>query len=522
MATWRAENSMLTQRGVEILNKLKSGVGSITITRVVAGSGRVSESLLYTQTSVKGVQKQMTVSSKHTNETGSEIAFYISNDDFTESYDIHQLGVYVTHPDYEGEQLYHISQCDGEDFDTIPALEDTPVTQGYSIYMEHGNSDAITLVVDPQGVVSRQEFEEYTKKSAFGRFSIKSNNMTALSSAGWYRISSTDYSNSGNLNALLFLGHNFSNGGASGLIVSVNLQIYAPSIVVLNHKISNLQFFDKIRLVYDEVNSKCHIDIHYNSSLANAVVAGIMYLDYNTPVNTLELTMKDFVVVEDEPVDENILLTQTLLTTNDGTVLTSGGGTVTGDLNLKGDYTRLSFSDSSDRTAFLEKSPTTSKEFRIYNVKDSNNRSLLVLNPETSSEDELLRLITLVGGVTSQRKVIHTGNMNNFVAPVGLVHSTNGVNTNELITSTIIGWINSMPENHIRNYILNISVEGLVLTGGKWFLTINKATNTHASIVATRYDVSGAIVRVCSLINGSLTAWTSFTSSTVVPATVEE
>lgn len=521
MATWRAENSILTSRGIEILNKLKAGIGHITVTRIVAGSSRVSESSLYSQTSISGVQKQMIISSKNLVESGSEIAFYISNEDFTEPYDVHQLGVYVTHPDYEGEQLYHISQCDAEDFDTIPSYSDNPVTQGYSIYMEHGNSSSLSLTVDPQGVVNRLEFEELTKRYSIGRLYTKSNNMTALSSVGWYRVASTDYSNSGNLNALLFLGHNFSNGGASGLLVSVNFQIYAPSIVVLSHKISNLQFFDKIRLVHNAGESKCYLDVHYNSSLANAVVAGIMYLDYNTPVNTLELTMNDFVAVEDEPVDETILLTQTLLTTKDGTVVTSGGGTFTGDVTLSGDYTRLSFKDSTGREVFFEKAPTNTNEFRVYNTKDNSNRSIFVLSPETSTEDDLLKLLTITGGTTVQRKVIHTGNMLNHVAPAGLVYSASGVDSNELISSTVLGWINSMPENQIRNYVLNIPVEGLILTGGKWFLTINKAGAAYASIIATRYDASGAIVRVCSLIKGSLTPWTSFTSSSVVPATVE-
>lgn len=159
MATWRAENSMLTMQGVEILNKLKAGIGSITVTRVVAGSDRVSESQLYLQTSISGNQKNMTISSKVTDETGSEISVYISNEEFTEAFDINQLGIYVTHPDYPGEVLYHISQCDAEDFDTIPSASETPVTQGYSIYMEHGNSDAITLIVDPQGFVTKDEFE---------------------------------------------------------------------------------------------------------------------------------------------------------------------------------------------------------------------------------------------------------------------------------------------------------------------------------------------------------------------------
>ena len=158
MATWKSENSMLTQVGVEILNKIKLGVGSITVTRVVAGSGRVSASQLFRQTAVSGTTKPMIITSKEIKETGSDISIYITNENFTESFDFNQIGVYVTHPEYDGEQLYHISQCEEEGFDVIPALDETPVTFEYSLFLEHGNSSSINLTVDPQGMVSNEKF----------------------------------------------------------------------------------------------------------------------------------------------------------------------------------------------------------------------------------------------------------------------------------------------------------------------------------------------------------------------------
>ena len=168
MATWKAENSMLTQRGVEILNKLKSGNGSITITKVVAGSMRVAESTLFLQTSISGEQKEMSITSKKVFEKGCEISVTLTNTDFIKSYNLHQIGVYVTHPDYSGEQLYHISQCDEDDFDTIPTALETPVTQGYTLYFEHGNSEAVTIVVDPQGMVSQKDLEEFAENFSGG------------------------------------------------------------------------------------------------------------------------------------------------------------------------------------------------------------------------------------------------------------------------------------------------------------------------------------------------------------------
>ena len=168
MATWKAENSMLTQVGVEILNKIKAGVGSITVTRVVAGSGRVPASQLFQQTALSGTIKPMVITQKDVRDSGCEISIYITNADYTESFDLNQIGVYVTHPDYLGEQLYHISQCESVGFDVIPALGETPVTFGYSLFLEHGNSESINLTVDTQGMVRIYEFSAFKGDITFG------------------------------------------------------------------------------------------------------------------------------------------------------------------------------------------------------------------------------------------------------------------------------------------------------------------------------------------------------------------
>lgn len=176
MATWKSENSLLTLKGIEILNKIKVGVGKITISRVVAGSGRVEESFLHAQTSVSGAQRVMVLSKSVALESGSEISVYITNEGFTEEFDINQIGVYVTHPDYDGEVLYHIAQCDANTHDTIPVLDDTPITLGYSLYLEHGNSSSIEIVVDPLGMISRVEFDKFTKNTVVGNiFTIDEN-----------------------------------------------------------------------------------------------------------------------------------------------------------------------------------------------------------------------------------------------------------------------------------------------------------------------------------------------------------
>ena len=161
MAVWKSENSMLTQVGVEILNKIKSGAGAITVTRVVASSNRVPDSALYQQKVLGGVQKDLVISKVIIAEGGSEISSTITNTGYTESFELHQIGIFVTHPDYTGEQLYHISQCEDEGHDLIPAEFESQVSLGYSIFLEHGNSDSINLTVDPTGMVRVLDFNQH-------------------------------------------------------------------------------------------------------------------------------------------------------------------------------------------------------------------------------------------------------------------------------------------------------------------------------------------------------------------------
>lgn len=161
MATWKAENSMLTEIGIEILNKIKVGGEPITIARIVTSSGRVTNSVLYQQTSLKGAIKEATLSEVITLGNSSEISFFVNNEGQEDSFNVHQIGIFVTHPDYAGEQLYFITQCEEDDFDTIPPESVTPVKLMYSVVLEHGNSESLEFTVDPTGAVSVEAFERF-------------------------------------------------------------------------------------------------------------------------------------------------------------------------------------------------------------------------------------------------------------------------------------------------------------------------------------------------------------------------
>lgn len=153
MAVWKTENSMYTLAGLEMINLTIGGSSRITFTRVVAGSGRVPASQLMSQTSLSGETIELGISAYSASVDGSEITVYINNSGFTESFTLNQIGVYATSPEFEGERLIHISQCEEEGADEIPAEGETPVSFSYTLYLEHSNSINTSIVIDPNGVL---------------------------------------------------------------------------------------------------------------------------------------------------------------------------------------------------------------------------------------------------------------------------------------------------------------------------------------------------------------------------------
>lgn len=155
MAEWKSEKSMLTEKGIEILNKVKVGSGRLTISKIVAGDGSTSVSSLYTSTDVRGNKKQMSLSKVVARVEGSEVSFYVSNEGLTSPFHIRQIGIFVTHPDYEGDILYHISQCEESEHDVIPVSEGNVTNYGYTVYLAHSNQVSITTVVSPTGCIQK-------------------------------------------------------------------------------------------------------------------------------------------------------------------------------------------------------------------------------------------------------------------------------------------------------------------------------------------------------------------------------
>lgn len=154
MATWNPSNVILTLKGNEILSKVQAGIGSLKVSRIVSGAGFVSPSQLYKQTAVSNIKQVFSITEVNTDSNGSEIAITLDNKDLDEGYELYQIGVYVTHQDYQGEVLYTIAQCDVDSPDTIPSPSVTVAVFQYSLYLEHSNVSDVTINVNPDGYVT--------------------------------------------------------------------------------------------------------------------------------------------------------------------------------------------------------------------------------------------------------------------------------------------------------------------------------------------------------------------------------
>lgn len=75
------------------------------------------------------------------------------------------------------------------------------------------------------------------------------------------------------------------------------------------------------------------------------------------------------------------------------------GGTVFGSIVIEKDWASLALHDSTDRTAFLEKSPE-SHVLTMYNYKDEDNYNAVMIFPETENIGDCLYLKSTVNGET--------------------------------------------------------------------------------------------------------------------------
>ena len=153
MSTWRSSNTTITEQGEYLFSK---GIAEnkITITRIVAGSGRVNEDVLKEQTEVNNPVVEGTISRVTFDNSGCTIVIAISNEEITSPYYLNQIGIYAK-TENTSEILYMIAQAD--DPDLIPLYSETPINMTYNVYIAHSNELTISFEKPATGLVTFED-----------------------------------------------------------------------------------------------------------------------------------------------------------------------------------------------------------------------------------------------------------------------------------------------------------------------------------------------------------------------------
>ena len=155
-------NTVMTQKGLALQAKLIEGT-TLEITRAVTGTGYATPGLLTQQTEVLGIKQELSFRPVSYPEEGKcAIAMNLNNDDLTAGYMATQVGVYAMDPD-EGEILYFIAQSPNADKGVeVPSASESPgYAAEWTFYVQYGQADEVSVTVNPEGTVSREEMEQF-------------------------------------------------------------------------------------------------------------------------------------------------------------------------------------------------------------------------------------------------------------------------------------------------------------------------------------------------------------------------
>ena len=145
------ENTVITNAGIELLKNALSG-GTITVTAIKSGAGKVDVSALKSQTAVSSIKQSGTVQGvTKTNET-IKIGVLFSNAGLSAGYSMTQLGIYAK-GSTGSEVLFVISQSTtGKEVPAESAMPSWSLVHNF--YIKLNNDVKMTATVDPEGYVT--------------------------------------------------------------------------------------------------------------------------------------------------------------------------------------------------------------------------------------------------------------------------------------------------------------------------------------------------------------------------------
>jgi hypothetical protein len=145
------ENTVITNAGIELLKNALSG-GTITVTAIKSGAGKVDVSALKSQMAVSSIKQSGTVQGvTKTNET-IKIGVLFSNAGLSAGYSMTQLGIYAK-GSTGSEVLFAISQSTtGKEVPAESAMPSWSLVHNF--YIKLNNDVTMTATVDPEGYVT--------------------------------------------------------------------------------------------------------------------------------------------------------------------------------------------------------------------------------------------------------------------------------------------------------------------------------------------------------------------------------
>lgn len=155
------ENTVITNAGIELLKNALSG-GTITVTAIKSGAGKVDVSVLKNQTAVSSIKQSGTVQGvTKTNET-IKIGVLFSNAGLSAGYSMTQLGIYAK-GSTGSEVLFAISQSiTGKEVPAESAMPSWSLVHNF--YIKLNNDVTMTATVDPEGYVTFETMQTALNK----------------------------------------------------------------------------------------------------------------------------------------------------------------------------------------------------------------------------------------------------------------------------------------------------------------------------------------------------------------------
>lgn len=145
------ENTVITNAGIELLKNALNG-GTITVTAIKSGAGKVDVSALKSQTAVSSIKQSGTVQGVTKTDETIKIGVLFSNAGLSAGYSMTQLGIYAK-GSTGSEVLFAISQSTtGKEVPSESAMPSWSLVHNF--YIKLNNDVTMTATVDPEGYVT--------------------------------------------------------------------------------------------------------------------------------------------------------------------------------------------------------------------------------------------------------------------------------------------------------------------------------------------------------------------------------